>query len=252
MNKISVIIVEDDRFVRKVTERILIKHFPEITIVGQSGSVTESLQLIREHQPHLIILDVQLEDGDAFELLQRIEVINFKVVFMSANQGYLEESMQFAAVDFIAKPFDEHELVLAIDKAIEALVDGEYQERMAVLFTNISQSPQNRSVVFPTPHHPTTIPIREIVYAEAVVGGSNFHTVTGAVIAVPRPLRRYETLFVHYGFFRCHPLFVVNLRQIARIDFQLHQVQLHTSQTLPFEEWRSHSLMKKYNELAGV
>lgn len=252
MDSIRVIIVEDDRFVRKVTEKILAKHFPEVIIVGQSGLVTESLQLIREIQPHLVILDVQLEDGDAFELLQRVEVINFKVVFMSANQGYLEESMQFAAVDFVAKPFDEHELVLAIDKAIEALADAEYREKMAVLFSNIIQSPEDRSVVFPTPHHPTTVALKEIVYAEAVVGGSNFHTRSGDVIAVPRPLRRYESLFGPYGFFRCHPLFVVNLREIARIDFQSLEVQLHTSQALPFEEWRSTSLMNKYNELARV
>lgn len=246
------IIVEDDRFVRKVTEKILVKHFPEITIVGQSGLVEESLQLIREEQPHLVILDVQLEDGDAFELLQRVEVINFKVVFMSANQSYLEESMLFAAVDFVAKPFDEHELILAIDKAIEALADSEYQEKMAVLFSNIIQLPQNRSVVFPTPHHPTTVVLKEIVYAEAVVGGSNFYTLTGDVIAVPRPLRRYESLFSPYGFFRCHPLFVVNLRLVAHIDFQTLKVQLHTNQSVPFEEWRSNSLMKKYNELSAT
>jgi hypothetical protein len=45
---------------------------------------------------------------------------------------------------------------------------------------------------------------------------------------------------------------VVNLREIARIDFQSLEVQLHTSQALPFEEWRSTSLMNKYNELARV
>ncbi len=252
MDSIKVIIVEDDRFTRRVIEQILRKHFLEITIVGQSGSVAESLELIREKQPDLVILDVQLEDGNAFELLQRVELINFKVAFMSAFQGYMEESMQFAAVDFIAKPFDENELVLVIDKAIEAMADSEYQEKMEVLFSNITQSPQNRSIVFPTPSHPTTIPLKEIVYAEAVVGGSNFYTLSGEIIKVPRPLRRYESLFTPYGFFRCHPLFVINLRMVRNIDLQKLEILLEIDKRLPFEGWRSNSLINKYNEITIV
>lgn len=252
MNSIKVIIVEDDRFTRRVVEQILNKHFSEIVIVGQSGSVEESLILIRKHQPDLVILDVQLEDGDAFELLQRIEVINFKLVFMSAYQGYLEESMQFAAVDFVAKPFDENELAVAVDKAIEALSDLEYHKKIEVLFSNIALSPQDWSIVFPTSHHPTTVMVKDIIYAEAVFGGCNFYTEQGAVLYVPRPLRRYETLLATYGFFRCHPLYVVNLRQVKKIDFQKVEIHFQLGKHLPFEEWRGNGLMKKYNDIFVV
>lgn len=248
MDELRVIIVEDDRFTRRVVEQILKKHFSEITVVGQSGSVEESTSLIRDLHPDMVILDVQLEDGDAFELLQRVEVIDFKIVFMSANQGYMEESMQFAAVDFVAKPFDENELALAVDKCIEALSDNAYNQKIEVLFSNIIQLPHDRSIVFPTSTHAITVPLKEIIYAEAVVGGSNFYTIKGDVIKVPRPLRRYESLFTPYGFFRCHPLFVVNLTMVNKIDFQKLEIQLNNGAHLPFEEWRSNGLMKKYNE----
>ncbi len=210
------------------------------------------LARLKDLQPDLLILDVQLEDGSAFELLQRVEVINFKVVFMSAYQGYMEESMLFAAVDFVAKPFDENELALAVDKAIDALSDSDYNHKIDVMFTNITQSPHDRSIVFPTVPNPTTILVKDIVYAEAVFGGSNFFSVLGTTFFVPRPLRRYETLLSPYGFYRCHPLYVVNLRQVKKIDFQNNEIQLQIEKKLPFEEWRSSSLLNKYNEIFYV
>jgi two-component system LytT family response regulator len=248
MDSIKVLLVEDDLFTRKVVEQILKKHFSEIIIVGQSGSVAESLVLIKEQQPDLVILDIQLEDGNAFELLQLVEVINFKVVFMSAYKGYMEESVQFAAVDFVSKPFDENELALAVDKAIEALSDSQYHKKIEVFISNIALAPDDWSIVFPTLQHTTTVLVKDIVYAEAVVGGCNFYTETDTTFFVPRPLRRYETLLSQYGFFRCHPLYVVNLRQIIRIDFQKDEI-LFKQRSLPFEEWRSKGLMKKYNDI---
>jgi two-component system, LytTR family, response regulator len=249
MDNIKVVIVEDDLFTRKVVEQILKKHFTEIIVVGQTGSVKEALGLIRELQPELVILDVQLEDGDAFELLQRLEVINFKIVFMSAYQGYMEESMQFAAVEFVAKPFDENELALAVDKAIEALSDSLYHKKIEVFFSNIALAPDDWSIVFPTLHHPTTVIVKDIVYAEAVFGGCHFYTESGTTFFVPRPLRRYETLLSQYGFFRCHPLYVVNLRQIKKIDFQQVEIHFNLGRVLPFEGWRGNALMKRYNEI---
>lgn len=248
MDNVKVLIIEDDLFTRKVVEQILKKHFSEIIIIGQSGSVAESLVLIKEKQPDLVILDVQLEDGNAFELLQRVEVINFKVVFMSANKGYMEESVQFAAVDFVAKPFDENELALAVDKAIEALSDSHYHKKIEVFISNIALAPDDWSIVFPTLQHSITLTVKDIVYAEAVYGGCNFYTDAGNTFFVPRPLRRYENLLSEYGFFRCHPLFVVNLRQIEKIDFQKDEIQLKL-RNLPFEDWRAKSLMKKYNDI---
>ena len=249
MDSFKVLVVEDDRFTRRVVELIVTNHFPEMEVVGRCGSLGEALRLIQESKPDLVILDIQLEDGNAFELLEQLKPIPFKVLFMSSYQSYMEESVQFAAVDFIQKPFDESDFVMALDKALDTFTDAEYAQRLDVLFSNIVGTPGNRSLVMATENGTRIIPVRDIEYGESITGGSLFSMTNGEVLKVSRPLRRFESLLAATGFFRCHPLFLINLSLIIRIDVDIQQVMFVSGHAAPFESRRTEALIKRYNEL---
>jgi two-component system, LytTR family, response regulator len=252
MEKIKVIIIEDDRFTRRVVELIITNHFPEFEIVGQSGSVKEGMQIILKTNPDLVILDVQLEDGNAFDLLNILKPLSFKIVFMSSFQSYMEAAVQFAAVDFLKKPFDESDLVMALDKAIETLKDVEYPQRLEVMFSNINQTSDEQTILFPKENGFTTVPVNQIIYGEAKTGGSSFWLANGESLNVPRPLRRYETLLTAYGFFRCHPLFLINLRMIENIDTTSGSILLKSGAPVPFDNWRKQNLITQHNKVLAV
>lgn len=244
----NVVIVEDDIFMQRILEKMLISNFSSFTVVGKAASVKAALEIITEKHPDLLILDIQLEDGTAFDLLQQIEIGDFKIIFVSGNQSYFEMSMQFAAVDFIVKPFDENDFVIAIEKALEAWNDTDYHHRLEIMFSNFEKSSKDWKLVLPSDNETITLDLNSLLYGESVRAGSNFVMTTGEIHFAPIPLRRYESLLTPYGFFRCHPLYVVNLCQIQTMDTQNKEIHFVSEQTIPYEERREDNLMRKWKE----
>ena len=251
MDSYNVVVVEDDLFSRRVVQLIITNHFPELIVVGECGSVKEAKEIICETKPQLVILDIQLEDGNAFDLLNDIksEGIDFKIVFMSAYQSYLEEAVQFAAVDFLKKPFDEGEFVMALDKAIDSINDIAYNQRLDAMFNNLDTDQQQKTMLFQLHDGPFTVPLAQIEYGEAKPGGAFFRLTSGSDFKVSIPLRRYEILLSKHGFFRCHPLYVINLNLIDAIDLPTLEIRFKSGHTVPFDDWRRPSLLKRYNEM---
>ena len=250
-NNKKVLIVDDDIFIRRIVGKMLSNNFPEFAIIGNVGTVKESLEIIKECSPDLVILDIQLEDGNAFELLQLLEIWDFKVIFISTNQDYFERSMQFAAVDFLHKPFDESDFVLAMHKTFDEWNKQACLNRIEVMISNIGKSPNDWKLALPDNSNTVTLQIKDIIYGESVNKGSNFILSTGENHFIHKPLRRYETLLAPFGFFRCHPLYVVNLHQIEKIDTETHEIIFSSERKIPFEAWRENNLMQKYDEISG-
>ena len=250
-NHKKVLIVDDDIFIQRIVGKMINNNFPEFDIVGTVGSVKESLKIINECRPDLVILDIQLEDGDAFDLLQLVEIWDFKVIFISSNQDYLEKSMQFAAVDFLLKPFDENDFILAIYKTFDEWNCHKYLDRIDVMFSNIDRSPDDWEMVLPDADATITLQIKDIIYGESVKRGSNFVLTSGENYFIQEPLRRYEILLAPYNFFRCHPFYVVNLQQIKKIDREAREIIFFPDMKIPFEAWRGNNLMQKYGGLSS-
>ncbi len=245
----KLLIVEDDLVVQKISAQIIRQHFPEIEIVGVESSVAGAYEIVKKEQPNLMLMDIQLDDGNAFDLLRKIELYDFKVIFLSAYKGYMEEAIHFSAVGFIQKPFDVTDFVMALDKAMMAISTDDYMQQLEVLFSNVSFPAEARTVVFPTVGPVRVELLTSLQYGEAVPGGSEIVLDSGEHFFVPRPLRRYEQLFAPYDFVRCHPLYIVNLRKISAMDADSSLVTMENGQTIPVEERKFNQLSCRYQEM---
>ncbi len=249
MDKYKTLIVEDDSFTLRVVELIITKNFPEFEVTASTSSVVEAQRLIELHKPDLVIMDIQLDDGNAFELLREIPSIDFKIIFMSAYQSYLEEAVQYAAVDFIQKPFDEGDFIMALDKVFETFKDEEYTSRLDVLFSNIDSESDDLSILLITKDGNKSVNLKDIEYGEAINRGAIFNLISGESVQVHRPLRQFESLLPPDGFSRCHPLYIVNLQHIKTLDQSSSQIILKSGNTIPLEERRTESLIEKLQNL---
>ena len=214
----KILVVEDEPLMQRIIRAVILQHFPEFQLLDGAFTLAEAWASIKANAPDLVLLDIGLPDGTAFDLLRKVEFFDFKVVFLSGHEDFLIEAVRFSAASYVLKPFDLSELVFAIDKAYDAMEESEYQKMMEILLTNTKLPASSRMVVFPTKESSKTVPLSSILYGEAVAGGCIIHIDTGEKIFVPRPLRYYEQMFGKYGFYRCHPLYVVNLRKVLRID----------------------------------
>src|ERR1700676_5361244 len=116
---INTIIVDDEKPAREELA-FLLKAFPEISLIGQGKTGLEAVSLIKEHNPDLVFLDVQMPGLDGFGVLQKLVERKLKVphvVFATAFDHYAVQAFDVNAVDYVLKPFDKARLSKAIQKA---------------------------------------------------------------------------------------------------------------------------------------
>jgi two-component system, LytTR family, response regulator len=105
MDKIRALIIEDEAPARELIRFMLSDH-PEIEIMGECGDGFCGAREIKEKQPDLIFLDIQMPKLTGFELL---EVIDEKpeVIFTTAFDQYAIRAFELNAVDYLLKPFSK-------------------------------------------------------------------------------------------------------------------------------------------------
>jgi two-component system, LytTR family, response regulator len=109
------IIIDDERLARNELKRLL-EDFPKINIVGEAANAEEALELIEEHSPELIFLDIQMPGKNGFELLESLEDKVPEVIFTTAYDEYALKAFEVNALDYLLKPIDQSRLAEAIAK----------------------------------------------------------------------------------------------------------------------------------------
>ncbi len=215
----NIVIVDDEPLARKTIETIILEHFPDINIVGQAGSVEEAVPVIKNTNPDLLFLDVDLTDGYGFDILSILKPFNFKVIFITAHQEYAIKAIKFSALDFILKPVSEYELVDAVKKAYTETNKNDKNIKWDAFFNNIyTTGKENKKIVLKTSDCIHLIKVSDIIRIEADNNYSTFFLLNGDRIVVSKGLIEYEKLLTDYGFFRVHQSHLINLSYISRFD----------------------------------
>src|SRR6266581_5755898 len=116
---INTIIVDDEKPAREELAYLL-KGFPEINVIGQGRNGVDAVNLIKEHSPDLVFLDVQMPGLDGFGVLKKLVERKMKVphvVFATAFDHYAVQAFDVNAVDYVLKPFDKARISKAIARA---------------------------------------------------------------------------------------------------------------------------------------
>jgi two-component system, LytTR family, response regulator len=109
-------IIDDSELARAELNRFL-KPYREINVISEAGSYKEAVQMISETSPELIFLDIDLTDGDGFQVLNETPK-NVKVIFTTAFDEFAIRAFDVNAVDYLLKPIDPARLDEAINKAL--------------------------------------------------------------------------------------------------------------------------------------
>jgi two-component system response regulator LytT len=119
----NTVIVDDERPARDELSYLL-KSFPEINVVAQGKNGLEALALIKEHNPDLVFLDVQMPGLDGFGVIKKLVERKARlpqIVFSTAYDHYAVQAFEVNAVDYVLKPFDKARIARAIQRAKKML-----------------------------------------------------------------------------------------------------------------------------------
>ncbi|MCB0572009.1 MAG: response regulator transcription factor [Phaeodactylibacter sp.] len=248
MKKIRAIIVDDEKASRDSLAHYLRKYCPDVTVVQECANIQEAHEAIRTHQPELAFLDIEMPYGNAFDLLEQLEEVNFEAIFITAFSQYAIQALNLSAAYYILKPIDIDELVQAVSKVKDRLQDKANIHHARILRDNLSKlQPGSQRVVLPLLDGFEAVDMQDILYCEAADNFTYFHLKNGERPMICRKLKFYDELLSDHGFCRIHRSYMANLRYVRRyIKGKGGFVVLENGTELPVANARKGALLEHF------
>ena len=214
---IRTVLVDDETDSIRILQRLLENYCPQVSIVGTAGGVETALPLIRETRPDLVLLDIEMAQGNAFDLLNQLQPIDFKVIFVTAFDNYAVRAFKYSAVDYLLKPVDIDDLRSAINRVEKKPDDHAVVQQMKMLLDNVGslQLPQQKMAI-PTITGLIFITVQDIIRFEAKGNYTSIYLSTGEPILATRTIKDYEDILPETIFCRIHNSHIINLSHIKK------------------------------------
>lgn len=137
------LIVEDELMARAQLKRLLAANFPGITIEHEAGSVGEAVSYLNANPaPDVIFMDVELSDGNCFEIFRQVDVQS-PVIMTTAYDSYAIKAFEAGSVDYLLKPIDIQSLKRAVDRVASRRNPQDLKALLSAL--NIAPAPKWKS-----------------------------------------------------------------------------------------------------------
>jgi two-component system response regulator LytT len=221
---INTIIVDDEKPARDELA-FLLKAFPEINVIGQGKNGVDAVNLIREHSPDLVFLDVQMPGLDGFGVLRKLVERKMKVphvVFATAFDHYAVQAFDVNAVDYVLKPFDNARIAQAIQRARKVMeTQTSTAERLEQLVSqlngNAKQNVQPAKILVKSGQRLLLVAAEDLIFASIDDG---MISVVGRDVEGTSNYRTLEELHAALDsetFWRPHRSYLVNIHHIKEV-----------------------------------
>lgn len=208
--KIRSIIVDDERIARDVLANYLSKYCPSVELIGQAENIREAVPMIKDMQPQLVFLDVEMPYGNAFDLLEACEGQKFETIFITAFAEYSLRALNMSASYYILKPIDITELITAVNKVHEGLLKKEEFDRTKILLQNLKVKQGQQQIILPTMTGFDVIKTSTITKLQANGNFTDVHLTDGSRRMICKFLKHFDEL-LEEPFIRIHRSYIVNL-----------------------------------------
>jgi two-component system LytT family response regulator len=210
---IKAIIIDDIEQARITLKKDLQVYAKDVTIIGEANGVVEGAKLLRTVQPDVLFLDIQMQDGSGFDLLDILKDIPFKIIFITASDAHAIKAFRYAAIDYLLKPVDPDELTAALSKYKEHKLNE--NEKYKLLSESLKNNQRiHERLALHTQDKIHIVNINDIIRCESNVNYTEFHFSNGKKLLVTKTLKDFEDLLSDQGFYRVHQSHLVNTKFI--------------------------------------
>jgi two-component system, LytTR family, response regulator len=252
--RIRAVIVDDEPLARRRIRRML-AHDPEVDVVGDCGNGGDAVTTIKNLNPNLLFLDVQMPEIDGFDVLESIESERMPfVIFVTAYDQYALRAFEVSAVDYLVKPFDRarFEVALKRAKARLALEHGSdfSHQTLALLEELKARSSHTERLVIKAGGRAFFLKTEEIDWIEAEGKYVRLHVGKESYL-LREPIGSMEAQLDPKKFPRIHRSSIVNIERVRELQPWFHneyRVILNDGTELML----SRSCRKKLGELLGT
>ena len=213
---ITAILIDDDANLRSGLKSMLGIYAPEIDIIGEADSVKTGVLILQALQPQVVFMDIQLGDGNGFDILEQLASKNGKstshIVFVTAYEEYAIKAFRFSALDFLLKPIDPEELEKVIGKIKQVVAKKDNYAHIDLLLENIRKKVDHfKRIALSTADGIHLFEISDIIRCESEDNYTKFYLKNNKPVLISKTLKEYEELLTEHGFERIHQSHLINL-----------------------------------------
>ena len=221
---LSAVIVDDEQLARDELAYLL-KNAGDVNVVAQGKNGLEAVSLVREHNPDLLFLDVQMPGLDGFGVIKKLldrKVPLPQIVFATAFDQYAVKAFEVNAVDYLLKPFDKKRVAQSIEKArAKAATAGSPDEKIETLMRMLeAQKPSSGKILIKAAGRLLLADPKDICFATIEDGVITVTTSGHMGMDGQSNCRTLEELSDNLDakqFWRAHRSFLVNINHIREV-----------------------------------
>ena len=241
--QLTVVIVDDEALARREL-RYLLERAGGVEVIAEASNGIEAVQVIREHTPDAVFMDVQMPGLDGFGVLKQLMADRRyqmpEVVFATAFDQYAVRAFEVNAIDYLLKPFEERRVTLTVSKlrnrqtdmsAVaaetkpETIPQARAEERLESLLKLLQEQAvantpaRNRSgkVVVRAAQRLLLIDQHDLCFASIAEGIISVITPTMEGVSNVRTLEEFADQLDADTFWRAHRSFLVNIQHIREV-----------------------------------
>jgi two-component system LytT family response regulator len=206
------VIVDDEERSRQTLNGLISRYCPEVKVIAEAGSVAEARQVLAEHTPDVVFLDIRLPDGTGCDLLEQLPGRQFDIIFTTAHDEYSLKAFHYAALHYLLKPISYVQLREAIAR-IKPVNGNKPDERYRVMHDHLAG---RQSIVLTSLDGFSVAQIDDIVRCEADSNYTRVFFTKEKPFIASRNLSFFEDLLVDAGFVRIHNKHLVNVKHVRQ------------------------------------
>jgi len=202
---LQVIIIDDEPIGISALNVLIDRLGMDINVAATATDPEKALSLIEGIRPDVIFLDVNMPKLNGFQLLEKLNYKDMKIVFTTAHKEHAIKAIKSKAQDYLLKPIDTDELKACMERLFEELKpDTPVQRSRSVLELSVSDG---------------IIMIKQsnIVRFEAAGSYSILYLKDGTKHTASKNLKYFESVLDPLNFCRCHQSHIVNLHEVTKL-----------------------------------
>jgi two-component system LytT family response regulator len=216
---IRTVLIDDETDSVRVLQKLLDKYCPQVEVVGTAEGVETALAVIQATRPDLLFLDIEMTQGNAFDLLNQLRPLTFQVIFVTAFDNYAIRAFKYSAVDYLLKPVDIDELAGAVERVVQRSQQKNIVNQMQAFLDNMGTfSLAQQKMAVPTVDGLIFINLKEVVRLEAKSSYTQIILENGNVVTATRTIKDYEDILPEALFCRIHNSHIINLFKIEKYN----------------------------------
>lgn len=206
--QIKAVIIDDEEALQTSLIDLINMVCKDVTVIGIASNVTRGAEIVNALHPDVVFLDINLPDGNGFNLLEQLGDFQPYIIFTTAYSEFAIRAFKVKAIDYLLKPIDPDDLTRAINRTRDELVKETSRSG-----ENPLESGQHK-IALATSKEIYIVDIKDIVHCVAQDNYTQFHFVDRKPLLVSKTLKQFADILEPLQFERIHKSHLINLKHL--------------------------------------